>query len=139
MGSPKRIQRKRSRGWRMPEGAVIVSRPTKWGNPFKVGGEYLSPRYLDPGWIDLKHPTMVVYPFNETQYRIDLVQRTVRCVSREQAILWYRTTRSDWYWRDARKALAGKDLACWCPLPAPGETDVCHAAVLLRIANGGEP
>ncbi len=34
---PKRIQRKRQRGWRMPENAVYVGRPTKWGNPFKVG------------------------------------------------------------------------------------------------------
>jgi hypothetical protein len=35
----------------------------------------------------------------------------------------------------ARSELAGKDLACWCPLPAPGEEDVCHAAVLLTAAN----
>jgi hypothetical protein len=33
---PKRIQRKRTRGWRMPEGAVYVGRPTKWGNPWHV-------------------------------------------------------------------------------------------------------
>lgn len=34
--TPKRIQRKRTRGWRMPEGCIYVGRPTKWGNPFKV-------------------------------------------------------------------------------------------------------
>jgi len=33
---PKRIQRKRSKGWRMPEGAVYVGRPSKWGNPFTL-------------------------------------------------------------------------------------------------------
>ena|ERR1700677_576078 len=33
---PIRIQRKRTKGWKMPEGAVYVGRPTKWGNPFKV-------------------------------------------------------------------------------------------------------
>lgn len=32
--SPKRIQRKRTPGWRMPKGAVYVGRPTKWGNPY---------------------------------------------------------------------------------------------------------
>ncbi|MCC6457836.1 MAG: DUF4326 domain-containing protein [Caldilineaceae bacterium] len=32
-----RIQRRRSRGWRKPEGAVIVTRPTRWGNPFELG------------------------------------------------------------------------------------------------------
>jgi len=31
---PKRIQRKRIKGWRMPENAVYVGRPTKFGNPF---------------------------------------------------------------------------------------------------------
>ena len=34
---PKRIQRKRIKGWRMPEGAIYVGRPTKWGNPYREG------------------------------------------------------------------------------------------------------
>jgi hypothetical protein len=33
----KRIQRKRTKGWRMPPNTVYVGRPTKWGNPFKRG------------------------------------------------------------------------------------------------------
>lgn len=33
----KRIQRKRTTGWKMPENAKYVGRPSKWGNPFKVG------------------------------------------------------------------------------------------------------
>lgn len=36
MSEPKRIQRKRTKGWRMPEGAVSVCRPSIWGNPFTV-------------------------------------------------------------------------------------------------------
>ncbi len=32
----KRIQRKRTKGWKMPKTAVYVGRPTKWGNPFKI-------------------------------------------------------------------------------------------------------
>lgn len=34
---PRRIQRKRTRGWRMPPGAVYVGRPSKWGNPHRRG------------------------------------------------------------------------------------------------------
>lgn len=34
---PQRIQRKRVKGWRMPEGAVYVGRPTEWGNPWRPG------------------------------------------------------------------------------------------------------
>ena len=33
---PKRIQRKRTKGWRMPPNTVYVGRPTKWGNPWTV-------------------------------------------------------------------------------------------------------
>ena len=35
---PKRIQRKRTKGWRMPEGAVYVGRPTDFGNPHSFIG-----------------------------------------------------------------------------------------------------
>lgn len=34
---PKRIQRKRTRGWKMPSNTVYVGRPTRWGNPYKIG------------------------------------------------------------------------------------------------------
>lgn len=34
MAHPLRIQRKRVAGWRMPEGAVYVGRPTIFGNPW---------------------------------------------------------------------------------------------------------
>jgi hypothetical protein len=43
---PKRIQRQRTKGWRMPEGAIYVGRPSRWGNPFRVwpsGGPEYSP------------------------------------------------------------------------------------------------
>ena len=33
-----RIQRQRTKGWRMPEGAFYVGRPSRWGNPFTVNG-----------------------------------------------------------------------------------------------------
>lgn len=36
----KRIQRKRTKGWRMPEGAVYVGRPSRWGNHYRVGADY---------------------------------------------------------------------------------------------------
>jgi hypothetical protein len=34
--SPRRVQLSRKPGWRKPPGAVVVSRPTRWGNPFPV-------------------------------------------------------------------------------------------------------
>jgi hypothetical protein len=37
MSAPKRIQRRRTKGWRMPEGTIYVGRPTRWGNIWRVG------------------------------------------------------------------------------------------------------
>lgn len=34
---PVRVQLSRKKGWRMPANTVNVARPSKWGNPFKVG------------------------------------------------------------------------------------------------------
>ena len=33
----RRIQRKRTKGWRMPAGAVYAGRPSKWANWYRVG------------------------------------------------------------------------------------------------------
>lgn len=33
---PRRLQQKRTKGWRKPPDAVVVSRPSKWGNPFRI-------------------------------------------------------------------------------------------------------
>ena len=35
----------------------------------------------------------------------------------------------------ALPTLRGKNLACWCPLPEPGEADMCHAAVLMEFVK----
>lgn len=34
---PRRIQLRRQKGWRKPAGSVVVARPSRWGNPFKIG------------------------------------------------------------------------------------------------------
>ena len=42
---PKRIQMRRDRPWRVDHpDAVIVARPSKWGNPFSVGAEGIPDR-----------------------------------------------------------------------------------------------
>jgi hypothetical protein len=34
---PKRVQRRRTKGWRQAAGVVYVGRPSKWGNPHRIG------------------------------------------------------------------------------------------------------
>jgi len=63
---PRRIQRKRVKGWRMPEGAVYVGRPTKWGNPFEVDvhGDAATCAFLYCEWLAgrVEAPRMVRRP-----------------------------------------------------------------------------
>jgi hypothetical protein len=75
---------------------VVVARPSRWGNPFRVG----------PG-----------------RSREAAVAQYEAALLGIEGSLGYTVT-------DVRRALAGRDLACWCPLDEP-----CHADVLVRVAN----
>ncbi|KAB8186985.1 DUF4326 domain-containing protein [Nonomuraea phyllanthi] len=104
----------------MPEGAVYVGRPTKWGNPLR--------------WTD--YPS-VRFDCDGEPFSSPTSARRRYAVVDFQAAVAYSGGMSGYPSKDEiRRELAGKDLACWCPLPEPGETDWCHARVLLEIANG---
>lgn len=124
---PKRIQRRRGKGWRMPEGAVYVGRPTRWANPFAVRKHPECFEVVDVGgWVDTVGRT---FPGarEARAYAVELYRlHTGPMGSYELDVA------------EVRLALAGRDLACWCSLPGEGEPDVCHAAVLLEIANEGD-
>jgi Domain of unknown function (DUF4326) len=114
---PVRIQRKRTKGWRMPDGVVYVGRPGKFGNPY-----------------DTKY-----YPIEDC---IALFRNTAcgiwdpAMVAGMEEWLAEQTYQHHLQWRlrltleTIRAELQGKDLACWCPLDKP-----CHADVLLELAN----
>jgi hypothetical protein len=128
----KRIQRKRTKGWRMPEGAVYVGRPSKWGNPFKLDG-----------WRGSFQATMMLGERGDDAgcraaaiklYRLWLTGRW-RLVENDTRNAWqreltFKAEASRPSRPEIRRELRGKDLACWCPLDQP-----CHADVLLEIAN----
>ena len=54
LGVPHRVQRKRSKGWRMPPNTVYVGRPTRFGNPFnfKVSGREKAVKFYSEIWSD---------------------------------------------------------------------------------------
>lgn len=59
-----------------------------------------------------------------------------KVVDRRHAWQLYRSVAlsNDEFMAKVRAELRGKNLACWCPKDDPYE-DICHAAVLLEIAN----
>lgn len=111
--TPQRIQRKRTKGWRMPEGAVYVGRGTKWGNPYRVGDE--------SAFIG-ENPVMGL---DEPLSQEDAAQLYGIALRGGHLQITAATASTE---------LAGKDLACWCK---PG--DPCHADILLEIANQTPP
>ena len=117
---PRRIQRQRTRGWRMPEGAVYVGRPTRWGNPWKaeaVQGVGWCCRDTRNNLIIQARDAADAHDLAVAHYRAWITALCKLCGPEEFAAA-------------AVAELRGKDLACYC---APGLA--CHADVLLEIAN----
>lgn len=121
MNAPQRIQRKRTKGWRMPAGAVYVGRPTEWGNPWTVGVEVQVSMGGEIAVIPLTAATAV-----------DCFRDLMECRLSYQGINHPEDRCYVDGWHEALSRLAGRDLVCWCPLDQP-----CHADVLLELANGG--
>jgi hypothetical protein len=112
MTIPHRIQLRRAKGWRMPENTVKVDRTTPLGNPFHVGVDG------DRAYCVYLHRALMT----------GLIALTTKATPEEQqahrsAVL------------EAKPKMRGKNLGCWCSLPAPGEPDICHATMLLEIFN----
>lgn len=107
----KRIQRKRTKGWRMPNNTVYVGRGSRWGNPF--------------------NKTQIAVCFDHHGFPMPLMPLRAepsldRCLDLYTAWLAGELTHNP----DLLEPLAGKDMACWCPLDKP-----CHADVLLDLVS----
>ena len=91
---PLRIQRRRTKGWKMPEGAVYVGRPTAYGNPWCDAETFRRMLTGDAGLLintPLRDPAV-------RRWRDRIMPLIV--------------------------GLRGKQLACWCPLDRPCHADV---------------
>lgn len=118
---PARIQRRRVRGWRRPGNCVVVTRPSRFGNPVTLAMAY-DLGYADHGDRSVARRA-VVGAFRSWLAGNRFMWQSEEGDAARQRIL------------DDLHLLRGKDLACYCPLPAEGETDHCHAVVLLALAN----
>lgn len=101
----------------MPENTVYVGRGSKWGNPYRVVPLHRS------GPFDI----MIGEHFCGQSTGRYLAHKMVKNrFIQAQKMGWHNTLPNDY----TRAELAGKNLACWCPLDMP-----CHADVLLQLAN----
>ncbi|MEU2350670.1 DUF4326 domain-containing protein [Modestobacter sp. NPDC049651] len=110
----RRIRLSRARGWRKPPDAVVVARPSRWGNPFTIADVLAACEAATPA-----------------AGRALVVERFADAVRRGPDSPWWTPEHADHLaWIRAHVTeLAGRDLACRCPLDGP-----CHADVLLDLA-----
>lgn len=94
--TPRRHQRSRKKGWRLPEGVLCVTRPGRWGNPFQTAGEF---RLLLEAVLGISGQSEF--------HRVNLQQ-----LAHVNAIA------------TNLHELRGKDLACWCDLDGECHADV---------------
>ncbi len=96
--APRRVQRRRAAGWRMPPNTVYVGRPGPWANPFRVGRPVPDPAY-GGGLVETAEMAVLLY-------RLWLLDQPAA------------------YLTAIRTELAGRNLACWCPPGQPCHADV---------------
>ena len=94
---PKRIRRKRTKGWRIPDSTVFVGRPSRFGNPFRIT-DYSNPYNL---------PKESLQRFAVSDYESLLADNR----------LGYTVD-------DIKGELKGKNLACWCKEGTPCHADI---------------
>ena len=108
MTKPKRIRLSRAKGWRLPDTAKNVARPSVFGNPFVVGRDGTREE--------------CVHLYAAMLGGLICLTSKVEVAKQEKlaAVVW-----------ENLDLLAGKDLACWCAL----DGKPCHADVLLALTN----
>lgn len=112
---PRRIQLRRTKGWRMPPNTVSVARPGKWGNGCRV--EHIQ----GVGWSCTEISTGLSTPAaGPREAHAMAVDRHSAAVLAQPELV-----------ASIKRELRGKNLGCWCPEGMP-----CHGDWLLEVANG---
>lgn len=125
---PARIRRMRTKGWRAGS-ARVVDRSSRYGNPWRIKGSAL----INP---------------DDTTQNLESPEAARKDASARYRA-WLDGEGPDTYTVgrktfDRRRVLTGltrlkgRDLACTCSLPRAGESDHCHAGVLLELAAQSE-
>ncbi len=120
----KRIQRKRTKGFRLPENTICVNRPTKWGNPLRLDGDMIM---IHAGYRRANLAPWVFYTLGDIDdvlHLYDLILDGIQFVNKDLQY-W-----SDQFKKNDIEELRGKNVACFCRLDQK-----CHADVLLKKLN----
>ena len=101
----------------MPDGAIYVGRPTKWGNPFTVGAK----NQFGTITKDNRHAASLYLGFAPQNEK--LIEAARDELAGKDLACWCALC-------DLHAEMGGKPLGSNCPY-----CERCHADVLLRLAN----
>ncbi len=141
MNKPVRIQLIRKKRFNLREYSkkinglecIVVSRPTKWGNPFKLMGDMV---YVDAGYRRkiLDKWVYLCGGDNETVVQLYKIMLTGNIPDGYHDILLSGMPDTlylkDYFRTLDLSELKVKNLACWC-----AKDKLCHADILLKLAN----
>lgn len=115
--TPIRIQRKRSKGWRMPPNTKSVTRPGMFGNPYAV----------EPATLTDENGSRKVWMV--TGAVVPALVFATKLEAATEAVRLYRAALKPRHIAAMRRVLSGYDcLACFCELSMP-----CHIDVILDV------
>jgi hypothetical protein len=134
VSEPVRIQRKRTKGWRMPPNTVYVGRGTAFGNPVVCTphGCELKPCNCGAGCepyrccvkVYREYVTSGIEGRDSHTGSLSIALDAMTGYQRRSKLI------------DKLPSLRGKNLACWCPIiDKQNNYTPCHADVLLSLAN----
>lgn len=129
-----RVQRRRTRGFKMLEDVIYVGRGSKWGNPFKLCGDMI---YVDAGHRRKILSKWVCYGNQNPRFdgggfvKADVVKLFRDLLMDVNSHETEPDIRNKFlFMRNRIRDLEGKKLACWCSLDS-----CCHADALIELAN----
>lgn len=129
----RRFQRRRTKGWQAPPGAVYVGRGTMWGNPWQAYGGTV----FGPAWREQTSRPLRDQVFNDPAADQVSYSTHSHIVGAHVASVEVFRTYCEVMQRDRPAEfrawiapLRTRDLMCWCAEDVP-----CHADVLLEYAS----
>lgn len=127
--APQRIQRKRTKGWRIPENTVCVGRGSKWGNPFWIIGSG-SNWVIFCAEVKNENHNKIAQDIFHNEFLKNTTYTTI-CAALNISVEMYSEYSEKTGLKElAKEELKNKNIACWCKLTA-----ICHGDMLLKIAN----
>lgn len=119
--TPTRIQRRRTKGFRLPPGTICITRPGRYGNPFVVGETYRA------AWLAR------IANVHGLEWQ-ELIKAGVTPKTKEEAVKWFKmhleTILKIWpesAMKDIEELARAKHIACWCK-----EGEACHGDVWIE-------